>query len=1020
MSASHFANRWLRSASHDDWGFAYCKGTRGRDLVLSYVDIPDVAEHEVVVPVSDVIDKPVPSGTRVWVRGAPYGWHAGVIHGPASANRYQVSLVGDGPRLPFLYQYQFRIRWSRPLEDPAAAVAHGLTEAPTYYEARSSLLSELVQQRHASRGLSAAISAPIKLFQHQVDTAARVLSDPVMRYLLADEVGLGKTIEAGIVIRQILTEDARATVLVLCPNSLVGQWRAELRDRLGLDAALQGPQLTVAPVESLHEVAARHRAGLARYDLVIADEAHHLFRHLDTESSLEAQIRGLDGFIALSATPMRGDLETFRRLLTLVDPVAFEGTDAESFHARIDEREKSAGDVQVLATRRASLRQKAAVLASIEADFPDDENVRHLAEACRKTEDPQDHAWADLANYVREIYRISRRMIRHRRTSQPVQEYAVAGRTPTFIEVDDPARSVVDEFLESYRIRAKATDRAYPVAVLHGLGGPMALRDYLKGRLGEEDHVLFEMTVARLEMAGLDARLVAAAAVVRERVKNGRRVVVASSFSGVIERFEELLDGNIAANATYTHYLSMSSEDRDVAVAGFISDERGAVLLADRSMEEGRNLQEAEVLVNLDLPLDANRLDQRIGRLDRYAVRAEPAEVIVLTESGSTWVSAHVELLRDGIGVFDSSVSTVQRLLSVVLTDVVEHLVEGGVDALKVDVAALRDELEIERGNIDLLEELESVESATVFDDVAFDDLLEYEADVDSLRNAVRRLTTGTGSIALRPSESPPGIVTFRNARGIGLSSDDAAALERLLHPKAFDRQVAVKHRGVAPFRIGDPLVDWLHDYMLADERGRASAVVRPLAGIAMAGLWLHSEFLIEFNTPHTSVPAGPNLARLARRGEGHLQPLRLETWTDASGPAPQDLVDGVLGRPFDPNRDEILRGPIWKPVLKAIPDWRQACSASAEAAWDQIRSSPQLEEALRSALRSAAADSGRRMAILEARSIRLPSGHEREAARIELESERMAAESLARGITDPSIRLVACGACVLWPEDSF
>lgn len=1020
MPASYFANRWLRSASHDDWGFAYCKGARGRDLVLSYVDIPDVAEHEVVVPVSDVIDKPVPSGTRVWVRGTPYGWHAGVIHGPASANRYQVSLVGDGPRLPFLYQYQFKIRWSRPLEDPAAAIAHGLTEAPTYYEARSALLSELVKQRRACRGLSAAISAPINLFQHQVDTAARVLSDPVLRYLFADEVGLGKTIEAGIVIRQLLTEDTNATVLVLCPNSLVGQWTSELRDRLGLDTALQGPQLTVAPIESVHEVAARHRTGLAHYDLVIVDEAHHLFRHLDTKPSLEAQLRGLEGFIALSATPMRGDLETFRRLLALVDPVAFEGTDAQSFHARIEEREKSAGDVQVLSTRRASLRQKTAVLASIEADFPDDENVRNLAEACRKTDDPQDHAWADLANYVREIYRISRRMIRHRRTSELVQEYAVAGRTPTFIELDDPARSVVDEFLESYRLRMSVTDRAYPMAVFHGLAGPRALRDYLKGRLGEDDHILFEMTIARLEMAGLDARLVAAAAAASERFKNGRRVVVASSFPGVIQRFGELLPGYIGESVTYTHYVSMPSEDRDAAVAGFLSNEGGAVLLADRSMEEGRNLQEAEVLVNLDLPLDANRLDQRIGRLDRYAVRPESAEVIVLTEPGSTWVSAHIELLRDGIGVFDSSVSTVQRLLSVVLTDIVEHLVEGGVDALMVDVAALRDELEIERGNIDLLEELESVESATVFDDTAFDDLLEYEADVDGLRKAVRRLTTGTGSIALRPSESSLGIVTFRNARGIGLPSDDATALERLLHPKAFDRQVAVKHRSVPPFRIGDPLMDWLHDYMLADERGRASAVVRPVAGIAMAGLWLHSEFLIEFNTQHTPVPTGPDRARLARRGEGHLQPLRLETWTDASGPAPQDLVDGVLGRPFDPNRDEILRGPIWKPVLKAIPEWRRACAASAKAAWEQIRSSSQLEEALSYALKSATADSGRRIAILEARAMRLPSGSERESARIELESERVAAESLVRGITDPYIRLVACGACVVWPEDDF
>ncbi|ORM08374.1 hypothetical protein A5N77_20075 [Prescottella equi] len=1007
--------RWLRSASHESWGFAYCKGERNGSLILSYVDIPDVGEYEVLVSRSEVMAQRIPVGTRVWVRGDPYGWQAGVIESEASAQRYFVSMLGHGQRLP-LYQYQFKIRWARPLEDPASAIAHGLSEAPTFYEARSALLSELVKQRRACRGLSAAISAPIRLFQHQVDTAARVLSDPVMRYLLADEVGLGKTIEAGIVIRQVLAEDPGAQVLVLAPDSLRGQWATELSDRLGLEFPLRSRRLTVASHESVGPIATTHRDGLAHYDLVVVDEAHHLFRHL-TGTELEDQLRRVDGFIALSATPMRGDLETFRRLLALVDPVAFSGTDAQSFRARIDERVRSAGDVQVLSTSRASVRQKTAVLASVESDFSDDENIKALTEACRKAHDPQDQAWADLADYVREIYRISRRMIRHRRTAELTEAYAVAGRVPTFIEVADPARGTVDEFLDSYRMRLSDADPDYASTVLHGLAGPRALRDHLKHRLGEEDHTLFEMTIARLEMTGLDARLEAAAEVVGRRVDAGYRVVVASSFPNVLRSFETILRQHVDTGITYCHYLSMTPGDRDGAVADFLSFDDGAVLLADRSMEEGRNLQEAEVLVNLDVPLDANRLDQRIGRLDRYAVRPEPAEIVVLTEPESAWVTAQLELLQAGIGVFDASVSTVQRLLSAVLTDVVDHLVADGVGALKVDVVALRDDLEDERGNIDLLEELESVESATMFDDEAFDELVDYESDLDDLRGAVRRLTTGPGSISLEPVESAFGVVEFGDTRGIGLSFDDATSLQRLLRPKAFDRAVTLENRGVAPFRIGDQLVDWLHDYLLSDERGRASAMVRPLAGVSTPAVWLHSEFLIEFDADRSALPEGPDRTRLARRGESHLPPIRLETWTDPSGPAPQDFVDTVLGLPFDARRDEILRGRTWRRVLDAIPAWAQLCSDSAESAWEQVRSSPHLEEALSTALHRAAADSDRRIAILTARSVRLSSGPERESARIELEAERIAAEALARGIQAPSIRLVACGACVVWPE---
>src|SRR5437764_15280423 len=116
-----------------------------------------------------------------------------------------------------LYQDQFVVRWDKELQDPTLAVSNGLTDTPAFYEARSALLKELVLQRRVSHGMSGLISAPIELFQHQIDTAARVLADPVMRYLLADEVGLGKTIEAGLVIRQLLIDIPSTQVLVCYP-----------------------------------------------------------------------------------------------------------------------------------------------------------------------------------------------------------------------------------------------------------------------------------------------------------------------------------------------------------------------------------------------------------------------------------------------------------------------------------------------------------------------------------------------------------------------------------------------------------------------------------------------------------------------------------------------------------------------------------------------------------------------------------------------------------------------------------
>src|SRR5947209_2275548 len=82
----------------------------------------------------------------------------------------------------------------------------------------------LLRQRAASRGMSGLLSSRIELHSHQVEVIRRVLEDPVQRYLLADEVGLGKTIEAGAILRQYLIDDPSGQALVIVPPLLAQQW----------------------------------------------------------------------------------------------------------------------------------------------------------------------------------------------------------------------------------------------------------------------------------------------------------------------------------------------------------------------------------------------------------------------------------------------------------------------------------------------------------------------------------------------------------------------------------------------------------------------------------------------------------------------------------------------------------------------------------------------------------------------------------------------------------------------------
>ena len=115
-----------------------------------------------------------------------------------------------------------------------------------YFVTRNNLLRQLYKQIHAARGFRSILSSIVRPFQHQINAMIRVLSDPIPRFILADEVGLGKTIETGLIIRQMLLEDPLKKIKVVVPQYLVGQWKDELIEKFVLGDNLKNGTLTVS------------------------------------------------------------------------------------------------------------------------------------------------------------------------------------------------------------------------------------------------------------------------------------------------------------------------------------------------------------------------------------------------------------------------------------------------------------------------------------------------------------------------------------------------------------------------------------------------------------------------------------------------------------------------------------------------------------------------------------------------------------------------------------------------------
>jgi len=124
-----------------------------------------------------------------------------------------------------------------------------------------------------------------------------------------------------------------------------------------------------------------------------------------------------------------------------------------------------------------------------------------------------------------------------------------------------------------------------------------------------------------------------------------------------------------------------------------------------------------------------------------------------------------------------------------------------------------------------------------------------------------------------------------------------------------------------------------------------------------------------------------------------------------------------VLDQPFDEQLDRVLRGPLWRGVLDVLPDWTTLCKTGFEEARREMETMAVLAQAPTAAAKQAENEVAARLAVLRARSQRLPAQAERLAAEQEMKRETEIGDALIRGVREPTVSTIACGAVVLVPE---
>lgn len=444
------------------------------------------------------------------------------------------------------------------------------------------------QMQSALWGLGGCRAQPIA---HQLHIAREVADRSAPRVLLADEVGLGKTIEAGLVIHRQLLSGRASRVLILVPENLQHQWLVEMRRRFNLQVALfdaerfiesdasnpfEDAQLALVALEWLVEdEKAQDALFAAGWDLLVVDEAHHLVWHEDQVSAEYALVEQLaeviPGVLLLTATPEQLGQDSHFARLRLLDPNRFH--DLAAFRAESENYRPVAEAVQELLDQG---RLSPEAHATIEG-FLGAEGEALLA----AVSDGDTQASARLIRELLDRHGTGRVLFRNTRAA--VQGF--------------PERQ-----LHPYPLANPEQYQALPAGERAELYPEVAFQ--AQGETADEQRWWrFDPRVDWL----IDTL----------KMLKRTKVLVICAHAETAMDLEDALRVRSGIPASVFHE-GMSILERDRAAAYFADEEFGAqVLICSEIGSEGRNFQFAHHLVMFDLPAHPDLLEQRIGRLDR-------------------------------------------------------------------------------------------------------------------------------------------------------------------------------------------------------------------------------------------------------------------------------------------------------------------------------------------------------------------------------------------------------------------
>ncbi|MBH0130558.1 SNF2-related protein [Salinibacterium sp. NK8237] len=557
---------------------------------------------------------------------------------------------------------------------------------------------------HVGKLAGLLFDAQVEPKPHQIDAALFALQTPFLPgVILADEVGLGKTIEAGIVISQYWAERKR-DILIIAPSSLRQQWQQELHEKFLIPSALLdakskgkllSPAGTHSPVVLIcsYEFVLRHEQSLLKsWDLVVADEAHRLRNHWNGKAKVSEAvahlISGASKTVLLTATPLQNRLEELYGLVSVFSPDYFYSLDA--FRERyIKNRDHSGDDLadRVATISKRTLRRDADKYIHFTKRLPLTVEFEPSPDEVRLYDLVSDYLQREeLLAFAGSQRHLSALIIRKRLGSSTFAVAStlenIANRLAGELEagqrrdargglfLDDDLTS--DEIEEAEEIHEDAfgpgSDVAPDPTLRQRIEAEVAeLREFARlarsitvnrkaAKLGEA----LDQGFARLKEIGAPQKAIIFTdstktqeyiAAHLQNIGRGDGLVLFNGSNNSPES-TAIYQAWLKANKDGDLITGIPAADRRKALVDYFRTE-GTIMIATEAAAEGINLQFCSMVVNYDLPWNPQRVEQRIGRAHRFGQKHNVV-VVNFSNKGNIAEQRILELLANKFHLFES------------------------------------------------------------------------------------------------------------------------------------------------------------------------------------------------------------------------------------------------------------------------------------------------------------------------------------------------------------------------------